>query len=370
MLADYHLQDPHSVLSPGLLFFKHLIRRNIARMIDMAGGPQKLRPHVKTHKTREIVRLELEAGITKHKCATLAEAEMAASCGATDVLLAYNIVGPNCQRLVKLIKTFPDCKFSVLADDHGALRTLSECLAGESVEVLIDLDVGQHRTGVAPGNEAITLYESLTSLPGVAVGGLHVYDGHHRQETLAERTAAVKQELEPVLAMLQEMHRRGLPVPRVVLGGTPTFPIHTQMRLPGAEFSPGTCVLHDHSYGSRFADLSGFTPAALLLTRVVSKPIRNRVTFDLGTKAVASDPPAGQRLVLLDVEDYEPVLHNEEHLVIQTPAAHQFASGDVAYAIPGHICPTCALHRWANVIEEGKVVDRWEIVGRDRVLTI
>src|SRR5438445_1223834 len=100
MTPDYRLRDTSTVLSPGLLFYKDLIRRNIARMIEMAGGPEKLRPHVKTHKTREIVRLELDAGISKHKCATLAEAEMTARCGAPDVLIAYNIVGPNIARLI------------------------------------------------------------------------------------------------------------------------------------------------------------------------------------------------------------------------------------------------------------------------------
>src|SRR5262245_42248933 len=76
MNAHYLLTDTSAVFSPGLLFYKDLIRRNLARALEMAGGPARLRPHVKTHKTREIVRLELNAGITKHKCATLAEAEM------------------------------------------------------------------------------------------------------------------------------------------------------------------------------------------------------------------------------------------------------------------------------------------------------
>src|SRR5215469_8335411 len=113
---DYQLRDPSAVLSPGLLFYKALIRRNIARMIEMAGGPHRLRPHVKTHKTREITRLEVDAGITRHKCATIAEAEMLASCGVPDVLLAYQLVGPNCARMARLAQAYPDCRFSALAD--------------------------------------------------------------------------------------------------------------------------------------------------------------------------------------------------------------------------------------------------------------
>jgi D-serine deaminase-like pyridoxal phosphate-dependent protein len=372
MTPDYRLHDTSAVLSPGLLFYKDLIRRNIARMIEIAGGPKKLRPHVKTHKTREIVRMELEAGIDKHKCATIAEAEMAASCGVPDVLLSYNLVGPNCARLAALIRKFPGCKFSVLADHPKGARALSDALAGagQKVEVLIDLDVGQHRTGIAPGGDAFALYESFARLPGLIPGGLHVYDGHNHQESLAERTSAVKQQLDGVLGLKASLEKKGLPVPRLVLGGTPSFPVHAQMNLPGAEFAPGTCVLHDNGYGSRFADLTGFTPAALLLTRVISRPTPRRVTFDLGYKAIASDPPAGKRLTLVNVPDYEAVLQNEEHLVIETPAAERFAPGDVAYAIPTHVCPTSALHKFAYIVDDGNVVDKWEIVGRDRMLTV
>src|SRR3954454_2217692 len=127
----YAIQDVASVFSPALLFYKDLIRKNIARAIEIAGNPERLRPHAKTHKTREIVRLELEAGITKHKCATLAEAEMLAGCGAPDVLIAYNLVGPNCARLARLLRAYPDCRFSVLADHPAGVESLSRALAAE-----------------------------------------------------------------------------------------------------------------------------------------------------------------------------------------------------------------------------------------------
>src|SRR5262249_10933879 len=121
----YAVADTSTLLSPGLLFYKDVIRRNIALCLEMAGEPSRLRPHVKTHKTREIVRLELDAGIRKHKCATLAEAEMLADCGAPDVLLAYNLVGPNCARLARLVRTFPNTRFAVLADHPDGANALS-----------------------------------------------------------------------------------------------------------------------------------------------------------------------------------------------------------------------------------------------------
>src|SRR5437764_10690524 len=110
----YAIADTSLIYSPALLFYKDLIRSNIARAVRMAGEPARLRPHVKTHKTREVVRLAQEAGITRHKCSTLAEAEMLAGCGVADVLLAYPLVGPNCTRLARLTRAYPDCRFSVL----------------------------------------------------------------------------------------------------------------------------------------------------------------------------------------------------------------------------------------------------------------
>jgi D-serine deaminase-like pyridoxal phosphate-dependent protein len=315
--------------------------------------------------------MELDAGIRKHKCATIAEAEMLAECGVPDILLAYPMVGPNCRRFALLVEKFPGCAFSVIADHPDAVRSLSSALAavGQIADVLLDVDTGQHRTGVS-GAEAITLYALLADLPGVRPGGLHVYDGHNHQESFVERQNAAVAQLRPVLALREMLEKQGLPVPRFVLGGTPTFSVYARMDFPGAELAPGTCILHDHGYGSKFADLSGFVPAALLLTRVISRPTSSRVTLDLGYKAVASDPPAGKRCILLNVPDYEPLLQNEEHLVIDTSVANRFPPGAEVYAVPTHICPTCALHRQAYVVENGAVIGRWDIVARDRMLSI
>jgi D-serine deaminase-like pyridoxal phosphate-dependent protein len=372
MDAKYALHDCGGIFTPALLFYKNLIQQNISQAVARAGSPDRLRPHVKTHKTREIVQLAMDAGITKHKCATLAEAEMVAGCGVPDVLLAYNLVGPNCGRMARLTAAYPKCRFSVLADHPVAIRALSAAMtaADQEVGVLLDVDVGQHRTGIAPGPAAVALYELIARLPGLVPAGLHAYDGHNHQEDPADREKAVVALLQPVLALRDSLQNKGLSVPRLVAGGTPTFPVFARMELPGLECSPGTCFVHDHGYGTRYADLADFQPAALLLTRVMSRPTPTRITLDLGYKAVASDPPAGQRCRLLNVPDYQAVLQNEEHFVIETPAAERFSPGDVVYAMPTHICPTCAMHRQALVVEDGRVTGYWDIVARDRVLTI
>ncbi|OWK41838.1 D-TA family PLP-dependent enzyme [Fimbriiglobus ruber] len=373
MPHPYQIADAAELFTPALVFFPALIRANIARVIELAGGPERLRPHVKTHKTREIARLQLESGVTKHKAATIAEAEMLADVGAPDVLLSYPLVGPNMRRLATLVTRFPGTAFSATIENKEAADDLARAAAtaGRNIGFLVDLDVGQHRTGVAAGEAAAALYEYASRLPGLTAGGLHAYDGHNHQEGRADRETAARAGLAPVLELRAKLERRGLSVPRVIAGGTPTFPVYAAIRdVPGLECSPGTYVLHDHGYGSRYTDLTGVTPAAVLLTRVISRPTANRVTFDLGNKSVAADPLMVKRVHLLDVPEYTIVGHNEEHLIIETPHADRYRPGDLAYALPGHVCPTCALHREALTVENGRVTGRWAIAARDRVLTV
>ncbi|AMV28870.1 D-threonine aldolase [Gemmata sp. SH-PL17] len=373
MHPAYALSDAATVFSPALVFFPELIRQNIARVIEMAGGPARLRPHVKTHKTVEIAKMLLDAGVTKHKCATIAEAEMLASAGAPDVLIAYPLVGPNIERACALIRKFPGTRFSALIDDPDMTRALSSAMkaAGLEIGVVLDLDVGQHRTGIAIGDAARSLYELAGSLPGLRPEGFQLYDGHNSQPDRAEREKAVREFIQPVLELRAKAEGKGIPVPRLVCGGTPSFPVYAAMTdVPGIECSPGTFVLHDAGYGPKYADLSGITPAAVLVTRVISRPTANRVTLDLGNKAVAADPVLEKRVTLLDFPEYKTVGHNEEHLIVETAGASAYKPGDVVYALPGHICPTVALHNQVLVAEGGKVVSRWDVASRVRVLTV
>lgn len=373
MNPAYTLSDPASIFSPSLVFFPELIRKNIARVIEMAGSPDRLRPHVKTHKTREIVKMLLDAGVTKHKCATIAEAEMLASIGTPDVLIAYPLVGPNVGRLAHLIRKFPNTKFSTLIDHPDATRSLASGLAaaGLTVGAILDLDVGHHRTGMAVGDEALALYELAATLKGLTPNGFQLYDGHNNQPDRAEREKAVREFISPVLQLRAKAEAKGIPVPRLVCGGTPSFPVYAGMTdVPGIECSPGTFVLHDAGYGSKYADLAGITPAAVLVTRVISRPTANRVTLDLGNKSVAADPVLEKRVTLLDFPEYKTVGHNEEHLIVETAGASAYKPGDVVYALPGHICPTVALHKEVLVAEGGKIVGRWSVASRDRVLSV
>ncbi len=363
----YEVTNVDEVSSPALLIYADRVEENIRRMIAMVGDVNRLRPHIKTHKMAEMIRLQLKHGITKFKCATIAEAEMTALNGAEDIFIAYQLVGPNIERFFGLVARFPSVRFTCVADNADSICALSDFTRGSTrIEVLLDLDIGQHRTGVAPDSTAFELYRMLAASPGLAPGGLHAYDGHIHHTDVAERTAECEAAFAPVDVLRRKLEREGWPVPRVVTSGTPTFPMHA--RRGGVECSPGTCVFWDAGYARKMPDLD-FLPAAVLLTRVVSKPTANRLCLDLGHKAVASEMPH-PRVVFLNLADATPVVHSEEHLVVETPHAGNFSVGDCVYGIPWHICPTVALHSEAVVVRNSRAEERWKVAARDRALTI
>lgn len=356
------------VLSPALLVYPKIIQRNLEAMIRIAGSPERLRPHCKTHKMREIIAMQLARGIMRHKCATLAEAEMLADCGVSDVLLAYNVVGPNIGRVVRLLERSPSIRFACTGDHPAPVAALGAAVSaiGRTVDVLLDLDVGMHRTGTSPGPGAVELYRAFARTPGIKPGGLHVYDGHNHQPDWTERQTAAREAWRIASALRDELEANDLPVPRIVCGGTPTFPAFAEIQDRALELSPGTITLHDAGYGTNYPDLP-FEPAARLLTRVISRPTPTRLTLDLGHKAVAGDPPAGRRVFFPDLPEARAVIHSEEHLVLETPEAERYQPGDALLAIPIHICPTCALHKEAYVVDGDEVTATWRVASRDRV---
>jgi D-serine deaminase-like pyridoxal phosphate-dependent protein len=364
----YQLTNEDEVASPALLLFEDRIESNIRLMIQLAGGPERLRPHVKTHKLGPLVRRQIELGIMKFKCATVAEAEMCAEAGAYDVLLAMPLVGPNVGRLCTLAEKYPEIRWSTLADDAESIRALGAAAVarGLTFGVLLDVDCGQHRTGVPPGPEADALYQAIAATPGLRAAGLHAYDGHNHEHDPVKRRAICDADFVPVLALRRRLLDAGLPVPALVAGGSPTFPFHAEH--PNRECSPGTTVLWDFGYGDQLADLP-FLPAAVLLTRIVSKPGPNRLCLDLGHKAVAAENPH-PRVRLLELPEAVAISQSEEHLVVETPRAAEFAVGTALHGIPRHICPTVALYSEATVVREGRAAETWPILARARRITV
>jgi D-serine deaminase-like pyridoxal phosphate-dependent protein len=356
--------DLSLIASPALLLGLEPIERNLSTMLEVAGGPERLRPHVKTHKLGWLVQRQMALGIKRFKCATIAEAEMCAQAGAPDVLFAFQPVGPNLGRLLALQAKYPQTKFSTIVDDASVVDAMAGL--GVRLEVLVDLDIGQHRTGVAPGHAAIALYRRIAAAGLLVPGGLHAYDGHLSQQDPAVRRAAWEETFAPVLALREELLAAGLPVPRVVAGGTPTFPMHAARG--DVECSPGTVVLWDASYAGKFPDLD-FCNAAVLLTRVISKPGGNRLCLDLGHKAVASEMPH-PRVVFPDLPDAQFITHSEEHLVLESAGASRLGIGAEVLGVPWHVCPTLALHMEAVLIDQHAVAGSRRIDARARRLTV
>jgi D-threonine aldolase len=361
----FRVANVAEVSSPALLVYPARIRENIRRVQHICPDASRLRPHLKTHKMAEVLRLQLDAGINQVKCATPAEAELAAQNGVPDVLLAYPVVGPNIDRMLRLRKAFPRTTFSLVADDAGAVKNLSAACtsAGANFPVLLDVDCGMGRTGIDPSTpEAMELYRMLAASPGITAGGLHAYDGHIHVANPDERRHQWESAMAPVRKLHGDLHASGLPVPRFVAGGTPTFPFHAG--TPDVECSPGTPLLWDSGYGGKYPDLD-FLPAAVVVTRVISRPGLNRLCLDLGYKAIASENPH-PRVQLLDLPDAAAVTHSEEHLVIETPSATNFPVGTVLYGVPRHVCPTVALYDEAVVIENGRATGAWKVAARGR----
>jgi D-serine deaminase-like pyridoxal phosphate-dependent protein len=361
-------ENEADIPSPALVLHLERVQENLRRMVAIVGNPARLCPHIKTHKLPQILTLQLALGITKCKAATIAEAEMAAASCIPDVLLATQPVGPAISRLIRLIQAFPQIRFSAICDAPAIVAELGHAAVQcqTTLELLVDLDVGQARTGILPDQEAAQLAQQIHSTPGLRFGGIHAYDGHLHQSDLAQRTHACHQAFEPVWALRESLLSAGLPVLRVVVGGTPTFAIHA--RRPEVECSPGTCVLWDAGYAAKLPDLD-FLPAATLLARVISHPGKNRLCLDLGHKAVASEMPH-PRVVFPILPEAAVGAHSEEHLVLETERAGEFPVGTVLHGIPWHICPTVALHHEAVVVQNGRAELNWPIVGRARRITI
>ena len=364
----YRLENEEELLSPQLIYYEELIKKNTALAIKMAGSPERLWPHVKSHKTRELIRLQMEMGINHFKCATIMETDMVASCGARHILLAYPLIGPNIPRFLEVTARWPQTHFYVLGDDLDALAQLNVACVGQkrTFDLFVDVNLGMNRTGV-PLRELLVFTRKAAAFSHLPLIGFHCYDGHNHESDIDERRASVKSQMAAFGKIREVLRTEGIETPVIICGGSPSFPCH----IPEGEsyLSPGTLFLWDRGYQKNLPDLR-FTPAAALLTRVISHPDTGIFTLDLGYKGIASDPP-GERGQLLGIPGAEPLFQSEEHWVWKMPEGKEGERppvGKVLYVIPTHICPTSALYRAVKVVPSGsRTADKeWEVAARNR----
>lgn len=365
-MAWYTVTNIDTVDTPAVLIFPDRVEENIRRMIGSIDDIARLRPHVKTHKSDEVSQLMLAAGIQRFKCATIAEAEMLAEAGARDILLAYQPVGPKAIRFVTLVKQYPDITWACLVDTINAARDINTAAqqAGVRLGLYIDLNVGMNRTGITPP-DAPALITACLSLSHVYVAGLHAYDGHLRDPDLAVRRKQCDEAFAPVLHLQQQMATQHQLSLTVVAGGTPSFSIHRERA--GIQCSPGTYIYWDKGYEQILPEQQ-YLHAAVVATRIISRPQPDLICTDLGHKAIASENPLNKRVVFLHDDQPEPVGHSEEHMVFRVKDPSRYQVGDVLYGIPYHVCPTIALHDQPVVVRHGAATGTWHTRARDRKL--
>ncbi|MEP2237233.1 MAG: D-TA family PLP-dependent enzyme [Maribacter sp.] len=364
----YSIHNPDGVISPSLLVYPDRIQNNINLMISMIGDVNRLRPHVKTYKNANIIKMQMAAGIHKFKCATIAEAELLGDCKVKDVLLAMQPVGPNTERFIHLIKKYPNTKFSTLIDNSKTLTILSDIAAPNNIKIPIWIDInnGMNRTGIAPDQSALELYNQLNENKYLIAEGLHVYDGHLRNSDPIIREQNCNTAFVAVINLKKSIENKNIPSPKIVAGGSPTFPFHC--KRTDVDASPGTTLLWDSGYGSQFLEMK-FLPAAVLMTRILSKPTTGILCFDLGHKSIAPEMPF-PRIEFLDLKHSKQISQSEEHLVVEYDDLTIPEVGDVHYAVPKHICPTVAKYDTLTVIENNTVVDYWPVTARTQKSTI
>jgi len=360
---DYHFLGEDSIESPALVYYRDQIEENTDRVIAMAGGPGRLWPHVKTHKMAAMVRMQIARGISRFKCATIAEAEMCAREGAGHVLLSYPLVGPAVAHFLRLRERYSTTRFWAIGDDLDQLENLGRNVCANPLDTLIDVNLGMNRTGVSP--EVLGgFYLAAAKISGLNLAGLHCYDGHLDMGDPDKRRTEVFMGAEKIASVRVFLEKRGKEIQVIVMGGTPTFPFHRE--TPGVYLSPGTIFVNDSGYAAKFRDLP-FPAGAAILTRVISHPFPGLFTLDTGYKAIASDKV--ERGTIADLPNAKPVSHSEEHWVWSAEGDDLPAIGTVMYVIPSHICPTTALYPGVRVVSKGRLVGYWEVDARNRFLS-
>ena len=358
-------EDLKGLLTPCLLIDLDRVRSNTARVLSLVDDdPERWRPHVKTTKIPEIWRELINYGLRNFKCATTREAALLGktllSCDTKsgDVLVAYPLVGPNLARLGEIAKEHEGIRYSVLVEDAA-----TEVPAG--LDIFVDINPGMNRTGV-PIEETDRILE-IAAAAGERFRGFHFYDGHQHDLDLKERELAIHAGYDQLLRLRSRALDVGLIVDELITSGTPAL-LHATRYAPLKDLdgtqhrvSPSTVVFHDQRSEEENPELQ-LSPAATVLTRVVSHPTQGIITCDAGSKAVAAE--AGDPIaVVLGHPDWEAMTPNEEHLPIRTTGERP-ARGSELILVPRHICPTVNLAEEAALFEGGRLKQLVSVAAR------
>lgn len=344
------------------------LEANLSRMADYASAHGlALRPHVKTHKSARVGREQVARGAAGLTCATPRELEVMAEV-SRDLLMAYPPVGAG--RIARLLALPARIALRVSLDSAEAVDGLARAasLAGREVGVLVELDLGMRRVGVATAGEAVALARRVADHPPLRFAGLVFYPGHIR-EAGAPAAAARRQLSEDLGAVLVQLHRAGLTAPLVSGGSTPTA-WETHEIAGVTEMRPGTYVYNDRATVAAGAASRGDCALTVLAT-VVSTAVPGQAVVDAGTKALGREPRGGDAAwgfgELLDRPDVTVRAMSEEHGTLDLgPSGWRPQVGDRVRIIPNHVCVVTHLFDEVAGLRGDQVVERWPVAARGR----
>jgi D-serine deaminase-like pyridoxal phosphate-dependent protein len=352
-------QSVASLETPQLLLDLDVLDANLRRMLDaFRGRPVNVRVHFKSLKCAGLARYLAERGVSGFLAAKLNEAEVLVDAGITDVFLANQIVGA--AKLRRLAELARRAQVRVCVDDAGNVDQMAAAAraAGVTLGVLVEVDIGMGRCGVAPGEPALALARHVASRPPLRFVGLQGYDGHLQMlPDAAERRAKCLAGLEQLIATRRLIERSGLPVEVVTGAGTGTWEF-VGFHEGVTEIQPGSFLLMDCAY---HAVRPEFGCALSILASVVSRR-PGRYVLDAGSKAISRD--FGTPVIKGHPEE-KVVKLSEEHTTVDADTA-AVRIEDRREVLPAHCCATMNLHRSCVAVRGGRVEAHWAIEASGR----
>jgi len=354
--------------TPALVLDLDALERNIARMVEsVQASGVRLRPHAKSHKCAEIARAQIAAGAVGICCQKVSEAEALIADGAADVLVTNEIVGKT--KLARLARLAREAKVGVLADDGGNVAALEAAAAREGVRlgVLVELNVGADRCGVAPGDAALALARTIAACRHLRFEGLHAYHGTAQHLRGAEeRRAAIAAAAEKAQLTKSLIEAAGIACETVTGAGTGTFLLEAASRVFN-EIQPGSYVFMDADYGRNSFEEGWprFEHSLFVLATVMSTPRAERAVVDAGLKASSVDSGMPQ---VHERPGVEYVKASDEHGVLKiATGARAPKLGEKLLLVPGHCDPTVNLYDQYVCVRRRKVEALWAVTARGAV---
>jgi len=338
---EYEVSDLSRVMTPALAIYPDIVRQNISATLGLMGGnPNRWRPHVKTAKIGAVMQMLTECGVTKFKCATTLELTTAILAGAKDVLIAYPLTGANALRVREIAEVEPDVRISALVESSDQIAIWQ----GTRVSLFVDINPGMNRTGIEQQDlpRILALVKAIQN-SGVEFRGLHYYDGHLHNLDLGVLTTEAHSGYRRLLEIISSLQAKGVDVQEVITSGTPTlYPALNFAGFQNAKFlhqvSAGTVVYCDARSLQQLP--TGYAPAALVISRVISNPCKGIITCDAGHKTMAVDVGVPHCSVM-GRPGLVPKAPSEEHLPLALePDGIPPQLGSFVYLVPYHVCPT------------------------------